>query len=379
MIKVLNIISDTNIGGAGHATLSYLKAMDRQSFEAAVVLPKDSLLAPKVKALGVPVIEIDAMADKSFDPKATSMLRKIIADYNPGIVHTHGSLSGRIAGKKSGKKVIFTRHSAFEFPGYIQKTPFKLVYRYLYEHYSDRIIAISPAGAKILTDIGISPSIVESMMNGCEALKKLPDGERASLKRSLGISKDDFVLGIVARIEDYKGHLDILDAIKRLKVSGRQVKLIIAGTGSFKETVKQKAQNLGIGSEVIFTGFIEDVTATMNILDVQLNASYLSETSSLSILEGMSIALPAIVTNCSGNPYVIDDGKSGLLFPPRDSKALADCMMRLMDDKTLLQRLGSGAKQSYEKRFTLEAYAENIENIYRKTVMSQGKEEKSHE
>jgi len=370
MIRVLNIISDTNIGGAGHATLSYLKAMDRENFEAAVVLPKNSLLAPKVKALEIPIIEIDAMADKSFDRKAIKILKKIIDDYNPDIVHTHGSLSGRIAGKKAGKKVIFTRHSAFSFPSYVQRTPFKLVYRYLYEHYSDRIIAISPAGAKILTDIGISSSIVESMMNGCESLIKLPGDECSSLKSSLGIGEGDFVLGIIARIEDYKGHLDILAAIKHIKDAGKQVKLIIAGTGSFEETVRQQSKSLGIDGDVIFTGFIEDVTGIMSILDVQLNASYLSETSSLSILEGMSIALPAIVTDCSGNPYVIDDGVSGMLFPPRDAEALAERIMRLMDDKGLLQKLGAGAKQIYESRFTLDAYAKNIENIYYKTLKS---------
>lgn len=368
MIKILNIISDTNIGGAGHATLNYLKAMDRTRFSACVVLPAGSLLKPRVEALDVPVIEIEAMADKSFDRAAISILRGVIEREDPDIVHTHGSLSGRIAGKKCEKTVIFTRHSAFPFPGYIRKTPLKLVYKYLYEHYSDRIIAISPAGAKILIDGGISTSIIDIMMNGCEPLKRSGADECEKLKAALGIAPGDFVLGIVARIEEYKGHLDILDALKLLRDREKPVKLIIAGTGGFEEAVKSRANELGLIKYVIFTGFISGVAPYMSVMDVQLNASYISETSSLSILEGMSIALPAIVSDCSGNPYVIDDEKSGLLFPPRDSKALSECVLRLMEDPALLKKLGEGAKQAYEERFTLDAYARNIENIYRKSL-----------
>ena len=178
MIKVLNIISDTNIGGAGRALLNYLAHYDRAEFENAVILPQGSELKPRLDALGVRVIEADIAADKSFSPKDTGKLKALIKAEAPDVVHTHGSLTGRMAAKRSGVRTVVTRHSAFPFSKKITKTPLKLGYKYLYEHYADRIIAISPAGAELLYEIGVRPERVDVMMNGAEPVTRLGDKER---------------------------------------------------------------------------------------------------------------------------------------------------------------------------------------------------------
>lgn len=371
MIKVLNIISDTNVGGAGRAVLNYLKYMDRSEFTAAVAVPVGSRLTERVRALGIQVFEIDAMADKSLDTSASRKLRALIREFDPDIVHTHGSISGRIAAKKCGKKVVFTRHSAFPFPSYVRKTPLRLVYKYLYEHYSDRIVAISPAGAKIMTDCGISEKKIDVMMNGVEPVKRADSEICAAISEKYGIEDGDFVVGILARIEEYKGHLDILDALKLLRDEGRKVKLIIAGTGGFEDAVKKRTEELLLSECVIFTGFVDDVSTVLSVMDVQLNASYISETSSLSLLEGMSMGLPAVASDCCGNPWLVDDGGSGLLFRPREPSDLAEKLKRLMDEPELLSKLGAGAYRAYTERFTGKVYAENLENIYRKTVSAE--------
>ncbi|MFR6187280.1 MAG: glycosyltransferase [Lawsonibacter sp.] len=66
-----------------------------------------------------------------------------------------------------------------------------------------------------------------------------------------------------------------------------------------------------------------DVAALLNILDVQLNASYGTEATSLALLEGMSLGLPTIASDYGGNPWLVTDGENGLLFPSRDSQAMA--------------------------------------------------------
>ncbi len=373
MIDILNIISDTNIGGAGRAVLNYLQYMDRTAFSAKVVVPKGSLLIGPVRSLEVPVIEIDAMADKSYDRTAIRKLMGIVSREDPDVVHTHGSLSGRIAGKRCGKKVVFTRHSAFPFPSYVCKTPLRLVYKYLYEHYSDRIIAISPAGAKLMTDAGISSKKISVMMNGVSPVQR-DQCKAEALKKRYGIQDGDFVIGILARIEEYKGHMDVLETLRILRERGRQVKLIIAGTGAFETQVRQRTRELDLDDLVIFTGFVEDVSQVLSAMDLQVNASYVSETSSLSLLEGMSMGLPMAAADCCGNPWIVDQGISGYLFPPRDAEALADIVEKLMDDRELLKRLGQGALKTYNERFTGQIYAKILEDIYR-DVLTDGSEE----
>ena len=109
----------------------------------------------------------------------------------------------------------------------------------------------------------------------------------------------------------------------------------------------------------------ERVERALWAMDAQINASTESEGTSLSLLEGMSFGLPAVVSDIGGNPLLIQDGENGLVFPNRDSQALAGCVARLMDDPALLRRLGEGAKRSFEENYTGEIFAKHVEDVYR--------------
>jgi glycosyltransferase involved in cell wall biosynthesis len=100
-------------------------------------------------------------------------------------------------------------------------------------------------------------------------------------------------------------------------------------------------------------------------LDVQLNCSYGTEASSIALIEGMSLGLPTLASDYGGNPWLVEDGVSGLLFRSRDSQDLAEKLARLMDDPDLCQRLRQGALEAYQGRYTGERFAENIEAVYR--------------
>ena len=112
---------------------------------------------------------------------------------------------------------------------------------------------------------------------------------------------------------------------------------------------------------MFFLGFQTDVAPVPPVLDVQLNASYGTETSSLSILEGMSMGLPAIVSSYGGNPWLIDDGEDGLIFPNRDSAGLARCIARLMDEPETLARMSRrrwrSSRAVYRRNFCQECGA----------------------
>ena len=364
MIKVLNIISDTNIGGAGRCLMNYLKYYDRDKYEVKVVLPENSQLKPELEKLGTPILEVAGIADQSFSVQGVKALRKVIKAERPDIVHTHGAMSGRIAAKGTGAKIVFTRHSAFPVPDRIKKQPGRFVYKTINEFFADRIIAVSEASKENLTDGGIDPSLIHVMMNGVEPVARIPDAERNALRTRYGVSEADFLLGILARIEDYKGHLYIVEAVKRLKDQGRKVKLLIAGEGGFEPTVREKVKELGLEKEVIFAGFVKDVAPVLSILDLQLNASYGTETSSLSILEGLSMGLPAVVSDYGGNPWLIDDGEDGSLFPSKNSAALAERIGRIMDEPETLARMQVRSKEIYSQRFTGEIFARNVEAVY---------------
>lgn len=364
MIRVMNVISDTNIGGAGRVLLNYLRYSDRARFQTSVALPRGSMLKPPLEEAEARVYEVDGIADRSFDRGDVRALRALIAREEPHLVHTHGCLSGRIAARREHVPVVYSRHSAFPVPARLRYPPGRWVNKLVNEHYADRIIAVSPAAAKNLTDGGISERKITVMMNGVAPVARRPGEETDALRARWGLEEGDFVLGILARLEAYKGHMDILSALAALRGEGRPVKLLIAGAGPCEDALRAETARLGLEEAVRFLGFVSDVAPVLSVLDLQLNASYGTETSSLSILEGMSMGLPAVVSDYGGNPWLIDGGEDGLLFPARDAAALAGAVARLMDDRPELARMGRRAEEIYRARFTGEIFAKKIEDIY---------------
>ena len=201
------------------------------------------------------------------------------------------------------------------------------------------------------------------MFNGVEALKPVSPEERRRLREELGFAPEDFVVGILARIEIYKGHGTLLEAVRELAGEGRRVKLLVAGQGSFEPELRLRCADLPPDT-VVFAGFVERVERVLGAMDLQVNASYESETSSLSLLEGMSMGLPAIASDCGGNPYLIRDGENGLIFPAGDSGALAERIRRLMDAPEERAEMGRRAREIFQAHFTGETFAKNVEQVY---------------
>ena len=308
------------------------------------------------------------MADKSLDFGAIGRLKTVIKKENPDIVHTHGSMSGRIAGRQCGKKVIYTRHSAFPVSPRIKKGIGRFINKTVNEHYADRIIAVSPATAENLTDGGISESLIDIVLNGVEPVALKTPEETEKKREEFGILHGEFTAGIMARIEDYKGHLDILGAAKILKDGGRKFKILIAGTGGFEGEVRKKIGELGLEDRVLMLGFVDDVSSVLSMLDVQLNASYGTEATSLALLEGFSAGIPAVVSDYGGNPWLVEDGVNGYIFKTRDTCGLADALGRLMDRPDILESMKAQARRIYNEKFTGKIFAENIDKIYTQTL-----------
>ena len=372
MIRVLNVISDSNIGGAGRVLLNYLQYADRSRFETMIAVPRGSLLCEPLRELGGVVHEVDGLAERSYHKDDVRTLMELIRKVDPDIVHTHGALSGRIAGRRCGKAVIYTRHSAFPVPAKLKYPPGRWINKLVNEHYADHIIAVSPAAAQNLTDTGISRKKITVMMNGVAPLTRASDEECAALRAELGLDPNVFTAGILARIEPYKGHLYILEAAEQLKREGRSFRILIAGTGSFENEVRRAITEKGLEHEVLFLGFRSDVAKLLSILDVQLNASYGTEASSIALCEGMSLGVPAVASDYGGNPWQIDDGEDGLIFPSRDSGALARALGRLMDEPETLRQMQKRAVEIFRERFTGEIFARNVERVYLNTLEETG-------
>lgn len=364
MTKIIHIISDSNIGGAGRCLVNYLRCHDRRRFDVSVILPRGSLLIPEITALDVRCIEADCIAERSFSPAGVREIAHLLRKEKPAIVHTHGSFSGRIAARLCGSRIVYTRHSAFPVSPKLQKGPLHCFNGWINGLFADIIIAVSPAARENLIESGISPRHIRLVGNGVQALHPATHEQNQTLRASLGIPAGCFTAGYPARLEDYKGHDLLLEAAVRLKKAGRDFCILIAGRGAQEQRLRSRTEEMGLSEQVRFLGFVEDMPGFLSILDVQLNCSTLSEACSMSIIEGMSLGLPTIASRCSGNPWLVADGVTGLLFENNNAAALADALAGLMDAPDVRISMGRAAREAYARRFTGEIFAANLEQIY---------------
>ena len=200
MIKVLNVITDTNIGGAGKILLSFLEKYDRQQFDLKVVIPTNSLLKEPIEALGVKTIEMEGIADNSKGNQARDKLHLLFLKERPDIVHTHASLAARQAAKKYRScAIVYTRHSVFDQPGWKKSFPFKQINGFVNNRLCDKVIAVSPAAKDNIVEVGVDPKKIQVVFNGVKPAQVLPEHERLEVRKKWGIEKQDFAAAIIAR------------------------------------------------------------------------------------------------------------------------------------------------------------------------------------
>lgn len=366
MRKIIEVSSDTNIGGAGKCLLILLKEINRELFDVTCIIPKNSLLKPLIEETGTKIIEVDGIADKSLDFSAVTKLKKIFKEEKPDLVHAHASMSARIAARMAGCKVVYTRHSVFEPSPKISQGIGKVINGAVNNYFADSIIAVADAAKDNLTKTGVSEKKIKVILNGVYPVKKAE--KSGDLMNRFSILPGEKVVSIIARLEEIKGHSYFIEAADILLKKGYNAKFIIAGTGSCMDSLKAKVKSLGREKNIIFTGFIDDVDKLLSVTDIQANASYGTEATSLSLLEGMSMGIPAVVSDFGGNPGVITDGENGFVVPQKNAEKLSYGIERLLKDEECYCRMADASVRIFTEKFTAQVMTRNTERVYMNTL-----------
>ncbi|MBQ2385100.1 MAG: glycosyltransferase [Clostridia bacterium] len=367
-MRVVEVISDTNIGGAGVLLCNRLRHKS-EDIETVVVLPSGSKLIPRLKALGVLTVQIKGCCDRSFDPKAIPELIAILKSLKPDIVNSHGCASARVAARLSGARVsVYTRHCCFPIKRIYEQRLTRSLTAFTSKLTCDAVIAVSPAVKRDLALMGVPRSMVKVIVNGAEPLRLLNAEERAAKRRELSIPEGATVVGIFARLEECKDHETFLKAARELCDRGGEYRFLIVGTGSAEAHLKRLCKDLGLEKKVVFTGFVEDISSLMSITDINVNCSVGTETSSLALSEGMSLGVPAVVSDFGGNCYMVKDGVNGFVYPQRDRIALADAIIRL-SDKKLYTKLSKNSLERFERELNAERMSAETAEFYRQLYL----------
>lgn len=365
-MRVLQIITDSNIGGAGMWVLNAVPAMDME-VEIHVAVPRASLLIPRLKKVisEQQIIEVDHIADTSFSLAGLRALSKVIKSTRPDLVHTHASLAGRIAGIMNGTKVINTRHCVEPVSSGIKRHLKAIVNNRL----SHRIIAVSEAIYDNLLESGADKSKTTLLSNGVRPLDFLGRQERVDIRNRYGIDESTVAIGYIGRLEDIKGPLFLPQIAKALnQKTDLPYKMLVAGDGSMKMQLDQAIDMADIGHKVQCLGRIDNIEAFYNSLDILINVSK-SEGIPMSLIEGMSLALPLVAFDVGSLHQLIEEGVNGNLIDAFDTSAYADQLIKLMADEKLRIDYGARSRIMMLEQYHVDVMCKKLEKIYREVCL----------
>ncbi len=202
---------------------------------------------------------------------------------------------------------------------------------------------------------------VRSCLHFVNAHRFRPDpATRAAVRRQLDAG-DSFVALVVAYLIPAKGAHVACRALAGLK----DVVLWVAGSGPEEEALRRLCAELGVSERVRFLGRQGHVEPFIQSADCLVCPSLWAEAAGLVNLEGAACGLPVVASRIGGIPEYVEDGQTGLLFPPGDHAALADCLARLRDDPALRQRLGEQGRRTVVEQFSVEARLPAYLDLYR--------------
>jgi glycosyltransferase involved in cell wall biosynthesis len=190
--------------------------------------------------------------------------------------------------------------------------------------------------------------------------------EVSALREQLSIPDDAAVVGIVGRLQPWKGQDRFLQALSEIVRRGLNVHGLVVGGNAYdlspgyEEHLHALVLQLGLERHVLFTGQIADPTPYIAAMDVLVNASA-PEPFGLVVIEAMALGVPVVAVDAGGPAEIIEPGRSGLLVSANEPGLLADALERLVADAALRRRLGESARERYLDRFTAGHMGESLQ------------------
>ncbi|MBN2205890.1 MAG: glycosyltransferase, partial [Candidatus Aminicenantes bacterium] len=316
--------------GGQRQVLFLARALKAQGRPFRLVCQPGSPLHDKAAAEGLPVLPLRMRSE--LDVRAVLKLARAMRREGCRLAHFHDAHAvavGKAAAAIAKVPVrIISRRVDF---------PVKSLRKYVKA--IDAVIAISDEVKRILIKGGVPARMVEVVPSGIDFSPFREAADRGFLRRELGFRPDDFLVGIVAQLEDHKGHRYLIDATRIIKEATPRVKLVVVGSGSLELELTRQAHELGVEDLVFFLGFRDDVPRILGSLDLFVLSSHMEGLGS-SIMDAMAAKLPVVATRAGGIPEIVVHRETGLLVPARSPSALAEAVLKLYKDRKLAAALG---------------------------------------
>ncbi len=368
-IKLLKFIGLFAIGGTERHVINLVRRLDSSQFEPYLAcFNRRGQFLNEIETLAIPISEYNIRS--LYHPETVLQqfrFARLLRQSQIRIVHTYGfypTVFAVPAARLAGVPVVVASiRDTGELLTPFQKRALKFVCRM-----ADSILVNAEGVRKWLISEGYSANNIDVIRNGIDLGKYEKQNATGSVRQELGFPVDVPLIAMVGRLNRLKGAEYFLEAAAAVASRFPEVRFLVVGDVTaadiaYKEELKHRADRLGLGSRIVFTGFRIDVPQMLSEISISVLPS-LSEGLSNVLLESMASGVPVIATTVGGNPEVVENGVTGLLAPPADPETLAQAMCLLIERPELARKYGRAGKQRIAEHFHLGRMVRQTEQYY---------------
>ena len=331
MIDVLHLIDTYRIGGPGKTIINSARFIDSVRFRIHVGAFTDlddsrNEFARAVRDAGIPFLDLRETARVNVGH--VGQLRRYVRTAGIRIVHAHGyrsDLLGYVATRGPRRPAFVTTHH-----GWIRNNPRQEMLTKLVLRLCGRFDGVEVVSHRLLDELPEAIRTTDQVAvvhNAIVLGDYAPTGARGGVRRELGLSDDDRLVGVIGRISIEKGCLEMVDAFAAVAGKHPGIHLAFIGEGPLAATVAERARASGLEARVRFLGHQTRIQPFYEAIDLLVSPSRTEGISNV-ILEALASGCPVVATRVGGTPEILEDGTSGLLVPSEQPAALADAMER---------------------------------------------------
>jgi glycosyltransferase involved in cell wall biosynthesis len=229
------------------------------------------------------------------------------------------------------------------------------------------LLAVSNAVKDDLVRQGIDPHKITVIYNALEADEFVPRRDPLQVRAEFGADAKTPVVGTFAHLSEKKGYRELFAAMPRVLAQFPATQFWIMGTGTLKDELEASARSGGYLDQVRFAGFRRDAADLMNALDLLALPSH-REPCALTYIEAALLAKPIVGCRAGGAPESVADGETGILVPVRDSEALAEAILVLLDNREAAARMGAAGRERAADLFSWRRFTSTLESVYERVL-----------
>jgi glycosyltransferase involved in cell wall biosynthesis len=226
------------------------------------------------------------------------------------------------------------------------------------------IVAVCESIKRGLVSRGVPEDKIAVIYSGTDLERFHPGVDGARVRRELGLEAGQALVTQIG-IRSWRGNDDVLEAMARVHREAPHARLLFVGAPPARiVSLGGKARARGLEGVVTVLGHREDVPEILAASDLVVDASYAGLGLTGSIREALAVETPVVATDLEGMPELIKDGETGLLVPPRNPEALAQAILRMLENPPRALAMARAGRKRVEAQFSLEAKLDRTEALY---------------